>query len=54
MRGENTKWNDCIKYYVDCEYIERANEIIEEGEWSKFVSDDWKTELERITYFSVK
>jgi hypothetical protein len=27
-------------------YIERANEIIEEGEWSKFVSDDWKYSFE--------
>jgi SIR2-like domain len=46
IKSENTKWNDCIKYYVDCEHIERASEIIEEGEWSKFVYDDWKWSFE--------
>jgi hypothetical protein len=46
VKGENTKWNDCIKYYVDCEYIERANKIIEEVEWSRFVSDDWRYSFE--------
>jgi SIR2-like domain len=45
-KGENTKWNDCIKYYVDCEYIEKANKIIEEVSWSIFVSDDWRYSFE--------
>jgi hypothetical protein len=46
IKGENTKWNDCIKYYVDCEHIEKANKMIEEVEWGRLVSDDWKYSFE--------
>jgi hypothetical protein len=49
MDGNFETWMTCLRNYIDCEYIERADKIIQELGWKKILSKDWLSSFE-ISY----
>lgn len=43
------EWKDCLKLYVECEYMARASKIVQELSLKVLISDDWPSIFE-ITF----
>ena len=42
------EWRECLRLYVDCEYMTRASEIVEEARLENFIQDNWSSIFEII------
>ena len=46
-KSDMDKWKQRLRYYIDCEHMEKVENIIEEEiVWNELVSDDWKFSFE--------
>ena len=36
------EWKECLECFMNCEHMEKVEEIIENGGWDKLVTEDWE------------
>jgi len=45
-RGEPVAWESCLKTFVECEYMEKVNEILSRVDWNEYQKKNWHQSLE--------
>jgi hypothetical protein len=41
IKGEIVEWWACLTRFVECEYMEKVNEIVSKIDWNEYLKDSW-------------
>jgi hypothetical protein len=45
-KGEQTDWTSCLRPFVECEHMEKVNDILSKIDWSQYQKMSWASALE--------